>query len=190
MNINKLIKEEFENTTMRFFHGGDLDDIKHNHSHKSGRYEFGAGLYMVNDYNVVQKYIKGGRKLYIVDVLYGNNIDGSYLDYEIALDFINTRVLTKQRKSIINFLQKHLNNNKVPADIFNNIILNHNAIPSSKTNELKNFLLENNIDYEISFNSFGFGEYMMILYNTRLIKNIEKTQTSKLEIFKFKDTYK
>lgn len=190
MNINSLIKEEFENTTMRFFHGGDLDNIKHNHSHKSGRYEFGAGLYLVNDYRVVEKYIKGSRKLYIVDVLYGNNIENVFLDHDTALDFINTIVLTKHRKSIITYLEKYLENNKVPADIFNNLILNHKAIPSSKTNELKNFLMENNIDYEISNNSFGYGEYMMILYNTRLIKNIERTQTSKLDIFKFKDTYK
>ena len=53
--------------TMTFWHGGNLDtstDV----SHKTGRWEYGPGLYLTTQFDVVQKYAKGSRKLYRVVV--------------------------------------------------------------------------------------------------------------------------
>lgn len=189
MNIFNLIKEEHDNNVMTFYHGGNLDDFKSKSIPKKGRYEFGVGLYLTDSYNVVEKYRKGSRKLYRVEVYYGNNIDNSFIDYDKTVWFIKSYAATSKRNSIIGYLNKYNENNKVPADIFNNLLLNHDAIKGSKTIELKNFLVDNNIDYELHHNNFGFNDTTMTLFNTNKIKSIDRIQSNDEIIQKFDNKY-
>jgi hypothetical protein len=66
----------------------------------------------------------------------------------------------------------------VDAEIFNNIILNHKAIKGTNTSKLRQFFIDNNIDYEIVDNPFGWGEKMMVLYNMKKIVNVLQVKSS------------
>lgn len=171
-----LIKENLVSppnipNTMNFWHGGNLDEYSDIIAQKNGRYEFGAGLYLITKYDIAKRYAKGSRKLYIVTVEKGNDIQDSFLDIEKCIDFVKTYVLVNKRKEIFSRLNEHNKDGKIKAYIFNNLIINHKAIKSSYTKYLRAFLVKNNIDYEIVNNAFGFGEDMMVLYNMNKIVN-------------------
>jgi hypothetical protein len=175
MKFIKLFETFDETEYMRFYHGGDLDDYKDFIPQKSGRYEYGAGLYLTTRLETAQKYSKGSRKLYMVSIKKGNDISDSYIDENKVLDFIKENVVRSKQTSILQYMKKYTENGKVDASVFNNLILNHKGIPSSKTNILREFLVSNNIDYEIVNNPFGFGsEVMLVLYNMDLILNYER----------------
>jgi len=167
--------------TFNFWHGGNLDDYKDIIVQKRSRYEYGAGLYLTTHYNTAVKYSKGSRKLYLVTVKKGKEIHNTFISISEANDFINMYVLDKKKKDIILRLQKWEKDGKINASLFNNLILNEEAIKSTNTIYLRNFLLKQGIDYEIVHNPFGWGEEMMVLYNMKLIVKITKV-TSKMEI--------
>jgi hypothetical protein len=81
-------------------------------------------------------------------------------------------VIKSKRKEIIERLSKYNNDGKIKAYIFNNVILNEKGIKPSDTKYLREFLVNNGIDYEIVHNPFGWGEDMMVLYNMKKIVNV------------------
>lgn len=192
--MKKFIKESLRNTllsegknvlelpnipnTRNFFHGGDLDNYNDVIAQKNGRYEYGPGLYLITRYDIAQRYAKGSRKLYVVTVELGNDITDSYLDVNIINEFIDIYVTKNKIREVKQMLTKHIKNGKVSTEVFNNIILNTNAIKGTYTKYLRQFLIDNNIDYELVNNSFGFGEDMMVLYNMKKIKNIIQVKSS------------
>jgi hypothetical protein len=175
--IRKLIKEEVIvppqiPNTMNFWHGGNLSEYNDVIAQKNGRYEYGSGLYLTTKFDVVQKYIKGGRKLYLVTVEKGLDINDAFLDFNDVKDFINTYVIKNLRKEIFSRIEKYNVDGKIKAFVFNNIILNSKAIKASNTKNLREFYINKGIDYEIINNAFGWGENMMVLYNMKKIVNI------------------
>ena len=181
MNVHQLIRSIIEedvieapktHNTMTFWHGGNLSDYDDTIAHKKGRYEFGAGLYLTTSFEVVQKYRKGSRKLYMITVRKGTDIRDAYFDYDECLSFINKFVITSKRKEIILAISSRNNNGRVPASNFNNIVLNYDGIKSSSTPILRQFLTDNGIDYQMVGNAFGWGEEMMVLYNMKMIENV------------------
>lgn len=157
--------------TMNFWHGGNLDDYNDTIAQKNGRYEFGPGLYLITHHDTALKYAKGSRKLYIVTVEMGIDINDATLDVESVLAFIKKYIIPVKKNEIINRLQKHIKEQKIKAFVFNNIILNEKAIKPSNTKMLRQFYIDKGIDYEMVFNPFGWGEKMMVLYNMKKIVN-------------------
>jgi hypothetical protein len=198
MNIETIIKEEFNRfigeetispseipNTKVFWHGGNLENYNDDEvGHKSGRHEFGFGLYLTTHYGTAQKYSKGSRKLYMVTVSLGNEINDSLLDLEACKTFINQYIVSNKRKELILNLESRSKDGKVKAYIFNNSILNNDAIKSSNGIHLRKFLVSNGIDYDIVDNAFGWGEEMMVLYNMKKIVNVKRINP-KDEIEKF-----
>lgn len=158
--------------TLNFWHGGNLDDYNDIIAQKNGRYEYGPGLYLTTHYETAKKYAKGSRKMYLITVKKGNDINDAYLDINIIFDFIKIFVTKSKRKEVIDRLSKFNKDGKVKAYIFNNILLNENALSSSNTKHLRQFYINNNIDYEIVHNPFGWGENMMVLYDMKKIVNV------------------
>lgn len=158
--------------TINFWHGGNLDNYNDVIAQKNGRYEYGPGLYLTTHYETARKYAKGNRKMYLITVKKGVDINNALIDTNIALDFIKTYVIKSKRREIIERLSKFEKDGKIKAYIFNNIILNEKGIKPSYTKYLREFLVSNNIDYEIVHNPFGWGEDMMVLYNMKKIVNI------------------
>ena len=112
-------------------------------------------------------------KLYYVVVNYGKDINEVKLSIDVVNKFIETYCVKKNKKDITNRLSKHIKDGQISASIFNNIMLD-GGISSSNTDELRNFLVSNGIDYEIIENAFGWGEQMMVLYN--MSKKVSHTE--------------
>lgn len=162
--------------TMNFWHGGNLENYENYKVQKSGRYEFGAGLYITSHYGTAMKYAKGGRKLYLVTVQLGVNIDDATIDLDSLNSFVNKYVIANKRQMVIARVLARSKDNMLKAFIFNNIILNEKAITSTNTDTLRAFYVEHGIDYDIVDNAFGWGETMMVLYN---MEKIVRTQIVK-----------
>lgn len=186
-DIRSIIKEEHSMSdkmvipptipdSRNFWHGGNLDDYQYNNSisQKSGRYEFGAGLYITTHYETAVKYSKGNRRLYIITVKNGMDIQDVFLPLSKVKEFINDYVIGKMKKHLWEMLEhsRLIENDKIPASIFNNIVHNENATTSKNTKYLRSFLVENGIDYEMVSNAFGWNEDMMVLYNMDKIINV------------------
>lgn len=172
--IRKIILEYTEdNNSMEFWHGGNLDQYNDIIAQKNGRYEYGPGLYLTTQYETAKKYAKGSRKLYKITVSQGSDINNSFLDFDDVTDFIKLYVISSKRKEIYSRLLKYITDNKIKAYIVNNVFLNENAIKPSNTKYLREFYINNGIDYEIVDNPFGWGEKMMVLYNMKKIKNVQ-----------------
>lgn len=170
---NEVIPPTIPNT-MNFWHGGNLDDYNEIIAQKNGRYEYGAGLYLTTKYEVAVKYAKGSRKLYIVSVANGTDINNAFIDLAKAKQFVDTYVLKHLKKEIWKRISnpKYVVDNKVKAHVFNNIILNEKAIKPIYTQYLRSFYVDNGIDYDIVNNPFGWGEKMLVLYNMKKIAHI------------------
>jgi hypothetical protein len=167
--IKTLLKEELlkkDSNTMHFWHGGNLNDIKDVVAHKKGRHEYGAGLYLITSHNVVEKYIKGGRKLYYVVVEKGNDLSDVDLDLDNVNEFVKNYVIKNKINDVNSRLAKYIKDNKISASIFNNIMLS-GVISSTNTDKLRDFLINNDIDYELIDNAFGWHEQMMVLYDMK-----------------------
>ena len=85
---------------MTFWHGGNLDEYNEIISQKNGRYEFGAGLYLTTHYDTALKYSKGSRKLYLVTVEKGNDINNALLEPNIVKDFINSHIIGNKKNML------------------------------------------------------------------------------------------
>lgn len=170
--------------TMNFWHGGNLDSYDDIIAQKTGRYEYGPGLYATTSYEVVKRYAKGSRKLYLLTIEKGVDIEDAFIDLEKVTEFMNSYVIGSKRKPVMERLSKYIEDGKVPASIFNNLILNHQAIQSTKTKFLRSFLVSNGIDYEMVDNAFGFGEKMIVLYNmNKIINQIQIKPGDKIQVF-------
>lgn len=175
--IRRIIREELITppqipNTMNFWHGGNLDNYRDVISQKAGRYEFGPGLYLITKYDEAIKYAKGSRKLYLVTVAIGTQLEHATINIDTAKNFISKYVIPNKRVLVMSYINNRLDNNIIPAAIFNNILINNDAIKPVNTKQLRQFYLENEIDYSIINNPFGWGENMMILYNMNKIVNI------------------
>lgn len=173
MKLLDIILEE-EGNTLKFYHGGNLDNIQSDYTFKTKKMEFGAGLYLTDDYRVVQKYTRGSRKLYLVEVYKGTDIRDAKLDYNLVINFLKRLLSSSSLKTILSSLERYTEDDVVDMSVVNNLLFNYKIVKGVKTKTLVNFYVENGIDYEITNNSFGFGEDMMILYNTNKIKSIKR----------------
>lgn len=169
--------------TMDFWHGGNLDDYSDIIAQKSGRYEYGSGLYLTTKYDVAIKYAKGSRKLYKVTIEAGNEISKSFVEFEKLAAFVKGYVSAPKRKGILDRLSSHMKDGKVRASIFNTILLNEKAISPSKTYNLRSFYIDNGIDYEIVDNAYGWGEKMVVLYNMKKIVEAKVVDRSKITVY-------
>lgn len=158
--------------TMNFWHGGNLDEYNDLIAQKAGRYEYGPGLYITTKYDVAAKYSKGSRKLYLITVQEGVDINDAFFDINIAKDFVDKYVIKSKRKEVLERINKFDNEGKIKGYIFNNILINEKAVKPINTQKLRQFYIDNGVDYEIVENAFGWGEKMMVLYNMKKIVNI------------------
>lgn len=155
--------------TTNFWHGGNLDTYDDVIAQKNGRYEYGPGLYLTTQFEVAEKYAKGSRKMYLVTVANGVDIRNAILSEQAVQNFIKSYIIGSKRKEIWDRLQKYRVGGGFKAYVFNNIILNEKAIKSTNTAQLRQFYVDNGIDYELVDNAFGWGETMMVLYNMKKI---------------------
>lgn len=180
-DMDNLITEfnQFENTInddkFVFYHGGNLDSYTDFINMKKGRYEFGPGLYLTNHYSTAAQYAKGSRKLYKVTVEKGLDINDAYFNSKDIQYLLDVFIPSSMKKEIKARLERYIKDDgSIKASIVNNNILNSGKLTPKKATELQKFLVKKGIDYEMMDNSFGWGEKIMVLYNTRKIDTIER----------------
>lgn len=152
-----------------FWHGGNLDSFDDVISQKNGRYEYGPGLYLTTQFDVAQKYAKGNRKMYLISVVDGVDINNAVLPGEAVKEFIKSYVAGSKKKEIWERIQNYKVDEGFKAHNFHTIILNEKAIKPSNTSRLRQLYVDNGIDYEMVDNAFGWGEKMMVLFNMKKI---------------------
>ena len=170
-----------ENTnTYQFYHGGNLDITTQGTLSpsdltkvpKSKRIEYGPGLYLTTSSQVVEKYAKGSRKVYLLSVQKGNDISKVKIDFD-KIDELSSTIGKSKTKLLKNKLEERfVENGKVPAYVVLNILLNESLLKTEKARKgIKDFLVASGVDYELHQSPFGWGESMMVLFNLSLIKN-------------------
>ncbi len=185
--LENVVTLPTEPNTITLQHGGNLDNID-DRSHKGGQQEHGPGLYLTSSYQVVSKYAKGSRKLYLVTVEKGIDLKDKNISLDIVNEFINSYVIKSKIKNVkerINIIVNRLKlNNEINAETFLNIIINESAIKNTDTINLKRFFIKCGIDYYILSNVFGQGETMIVVYNNDKIKQIKQiTPKDKIETY-------
>ena len=156
-----------EKGTMSLWHGGNLDAEV---SFKKGRYEYGPGLYLTTSYETVIKYAKGSRKMYMVTVEEGTDIKDVYLEIADINEFVQSYVISSKRSSVLGRLERFIKEDKVNADVFNNVLVNIDGVKPSNAQAWRDFMVDNGIDYQIVSNAFGWNETMLVIYNMDKIK--------------------
>lgn len=174
---NKLEIPSIPNT-MNFWHGGNLDTINDDLSQKSSRVWYGSGLYLITHYETARKYAKGNRKLYLVTVEKGEDISNVLLSLDSVLEFIDQYAINGKKKELFFNMRKYYKSNSIQAEVFNNMILNYEAIKKINLKHLRSFLINNGVDYELVSNPFGWGETMMVLFNTKKIVRVQRVLPS------------
>jgi hypothetical protein len=169
LSENESISPSTKPGTMSLWHGGNLDDPKETLIHKKGRHEYGPGLYLTTYYDTAAKYAKGGRKMYMITIEKGTELDDVSLDVKKVKKFIDDHVIGNKKKTVLESINKHMKDDKVKAYILNNTIINNEALKPSNTQYLREFFVSEGIDYCKVFNAFGWGEMMIVLFNMKKI---------------------
>jgi hypothetical protein len=160
--FNKLFSENTDTDSFTMYHGGTMNQS--DYTPIKGRWEYGPGLYLTNSYSLARDYGKGSRKVYKCKILKGNEISNCYIPTEKVSDFIKLYG-GKHKKDYQSFLPKHNKDGMFPASVLVNLAIN-NDMKSSSAKELKKFLVENEVDYDINHWSSGDdGTYILTLYN-------------------------
>lgn len=187
MKLIDILKEsEFEipniPNTMNFWHGGNLDNMKTDFKFNKNRIMFGIGLYLAKKYEVAKKYSKGNRKLYLVTVENGNDINDSIFNTDSCVEFVKKYCITSKRKELIHYVNYYSKENKISGYVFNNLLLNHNGVKPSNTQNLLNFYINNNVDYELNDNA-TYGKIMVLFNLQKIVKITKVTPKDKITTF-------
>ena len=177
MKVQEILKEatiqpSTQPGTMSLWHGGNLDAIP---KYKTGRTEYGPGLYMITNYEAVKKYTKGSRKLYLITIAQGKTTTEVTIPLQDVLNFVKLYVVAAKRKDVtarMTNLAKDGSN--ILAQHFINVIVNEDAIrPGNKEIE-RAFLVQHGCDYQVVNNPFGWGNAtMIVLLNKDKIVNYQ-----------------
>jgi len=170
--------------TMTLWHGGNLNDNLGLISQKTGRFEYGSGLYTTTHYDTARKYSKGSRKLYQITLAKGVSANDAMIDYAAALNFVDSVVIRNKRAEVKSRMERFKREDSIPAYIFNNIILNETAITATNTRKLSQFLVDQGVDYLLVPNAFGWGEMVVVIFNMNKILNIRQIKPNdKIDVF-------
>jgi hypothetical protein len=178
------------NSNMIFLHGGNLDSIQsieNFHNWTKGRIEYGPGLYLTTQYDTAINYAKGSRKLYKIEVEQGTDINTVSINALDIQSFIPS-ILSKPQQKIFNeYANKRIIDGKLKAYIFVNILINNNLISSKNGSDIRQFLVNNGVDYDMIQHPFGTDGTMLVLYNMKKIKNIQRVSPSDSSIMNLPD---
>lgn len=183
MKVSELLLEN-ENDTITLYHGGrglEYGGHKNVFPNSKGRWENGPGIYLTTSYMRARSYAKGGRKVYQITIKKGNDLGNSTIPYESVKFFVKQYVSASKRRPFMDDIDQVMNRrnieNDVPGEVFVNLLINDDALNSSRTPILNKFLVDNGIDYSIVSNYGGSGETVIALFNRDLITNVTQMKS-------------
>ena len=170
---NKDISSNYQ----QYFHGGNLDNLNiYDTLNKVGSNVYGIGLYLTTSRNIAERYAKGSRKLYVVEV--DETSLKTYNDVDIKKDIVRTvftKYLSKPKyNNLLKFLERINTLDVVNAHNLNIFLLNEKYINKNNISDISDFFKFQGIDGGIDFSPFGFNEKQLVLINLHKVKNIIK----------------
>lgn len=164
---------------IKLWHGGrnlESDYLEFKGS-KKDRWQHGPGLYLTTHYDRASQYAKGNGKTYMVTIEEGNDIKDISIDISFINEFVICNVKKSKQKEILNDIYQNMNrmnsNPLVKAEVFLNLIINHDAITIPKTKLLNKFLVNHNVDYCAVNNYGGRDEKILVVFNNKKIKSVK-----------------
>lgn len=166
---------------IKLWHGGrNLEySYKELRGSKKGQWEHGAGLYVTTHYDTAYSYSKGGGKTYMIhmDIDPDKDLYSKTISLENALNFISQNC----KKNKINILSSDINNDlkrrcnldTIKLETLQNLIINHEAIPDSKSYLLNEFIVESGVQYGLVSRFKGRDETVIVIYDREIIKKVQ-----------------
>lgn len=175
-NIINLLNESDNPGTVALYHGGK--DLEYYYRElrpaKKNRGYHGVGIYLTNRVDVAEKYAKGSRALYQVDIQPGNEISNVWVNTQDAVDFLMKIVSRRRLKSYTDYMEKYEQGTMPIGNIVNLVINNDDLKPKSSV-ILRQFLIDNGVDYEITS---AHGSKIVVVINPAVIKNVSRVKVS------------
>jgi len=175
--IEKIISEAIEKKNL-FFHGGNLDYFEDEIIiPKKGKYEYGFGLYLTSSRKIADSYSKGSRKLYLVE-LENNIVDLN--DVYIDVNEVNQNLKTILSKADFIKMQAPIKrvsdrfDGQINLGTLNILMINNEILKPKYGKSIIDFFISKGADAYIDYNTFGWHETTVVLFNFKKIKNIEK----------------
>ena len=174
--IKKILQESSENLPKKnlFFHGGNLDYFDKNEIEvpKKGRFEYGIGLYLSTSREVADKYSKGSRKLYLVELEDNiTNLDDVKVNTIEIFEHFKTILSKSDLLKLKNFFDKK-GKEEYSLGVINNILINYDILKPKYAKFVAEFFISKGADYAEA-NTFGFKGLTIVLFNYSKIKNIK-----------------
>lgn len=168
---------ESSGQTLTLWHGGRnlQSDYLEVRAHKKGRWEHGPGLYLTTHRDTAVKYAKGGGRVYevIIAIDPSKELNEVEISMDSATEFVERHVMQKFRSKIINDLESsHDRRGRLTASTLVNLCLNYEAIPNTKTDKLRRFLIDNGVDYTEVSRYGGRDETVYVVINPSIIQGV------------------
>lgn len=176
------IEEVNKNGRILAWHGAQkwdgLPEIK---AHKKGKYEYGPGIYFTNHCSTAQKYAKGPGSIMLMEIESPRLLTiKDKVPLEDAVKFYESCFRLKNKKSVLNDLQRNVRDGLISVDTLINCGVNNEALAGSHGPALAEWLTERGFDASIG-RSQANNEEWMIVFNPKIIKKFKKVPSSQID---------
>ena len=163
------IEEVNKNGRILAWHGAQkwdgLPEIK---AHKKGTYEYGPGIYFTNHCSTAQKYAKGPGSIMLMEIECPRLLTiKDKVPLEDAIKFYESCFRLKNKKSVLNDLQRNVRDGLISVDTLINCGVNNEALAGSHGPALAEWLTERGFDASIG-RSQANNEEWMIVFNPKI----------------------
>ena len=165
--------------TRELWHGGRLPGlISSIKPPTKGKWEMGPGLYLTTHYSTAQRYAKGNKATYKIQLARGTELSRITVDKNTLFDFIeqtyskvNAQVLLSYYNNPANVVRSTKEGRFVLGPLLN-LTINDELLSSSKAAKLTEFFVQCGADYSINEHFCGRTETVLVLYNPKLLKRV------------------
>lgn len=152
--MNKLAEQLLEDSSedsITMYHGGRAlylrDPIRPS---RTGRWEYGPGLYLTSSYLQARQYAKGGGRVYEVTFSKKRPIDGVRIDLQEAIRFVKDYVKVSLRPTIIGDLKRSFDRRGfLEVEALMNLCVTDKALTPRNTVRLRELIVKCGADYAL-----------------------------------------
>lgn len=171
----KIWLNETQTDTFQMYHGGKRWEATPSAiiGSKKGRYEYGVGIYLTNNYSTARKYASGSRVVHIIDIDRNfKKIGDVQIPLKTAIDFLKTNRIKNKNKIIQDLISnaERMKRDTVGADIINNLVVNYESGAGEAGVAITNFLTSFGVD--ASLERVSGDEFYLVVFNPKIIKNV------------------
>lgn len=155
---------------------------------KSGRAEWGAGIYASTHFETARKYSKGGGKVQLLTIRESNRLEDIAIPLDVAKSFVRDKLPRRLRSELEESLdenyermaEKIQDNLKciagdadtkkwVPAEVLRNLCVNYDMTSGVRGLELSRFFSDLGIGYSFDRGGSGSKEFWIVIFDPSLV---------------------